>query len=234
MNTPPSTPEQVVGGLARCLVILATSVLGACLTFDSYLDPAYTRYSLEGQAPGVLPERVGLRVRYQANDVEDPVRSGVGYERIRSLIERSGVSSVISPEALTVSDPVLVVDIDHRFDAERSFRAGMVTGMAMGSTRVKNSVRDEFSVALKLIGGDQPDVVTQGLYEHAIVTTMTGGPPGIELIEYEAAFDRVMDDALARFVHDRRVAETRPTPVIVLPEPPDLSEGEEGNRPAMR
>ena len=33
-----------------------------------------------------------------------------------------------------------------------------------------------------------------------------------------------MDDALAKFVHDRQVAANRPTAVIVLPEPPDLSE----------
>ncbi len=227
MNAPRFLSEACGYVLGRCrsaAVVALVVSLGACATFDSYLDPAYTRYTLQNHPPEVLPDRIGLQVSYQANGVVDPTRAELAHGRVKTLIEQAGVSAVVPVEQSEGALSVLDVHVDHRFDADQAVRAGVATGASMGLDLATNAVRDEFSIGLKLLGDDDEGRVTQGLYEHAIVTTMKGGPPGIELVEYDIAFDRIMDDALAKFVHDRQVAANRPTAVIVLPEPPDLSE----------
>ncbi|MEN8819951.1 MAG: hypothetical protein ABF271_02490 [Abyssibacter sp.] len=204
--------------LAVCLL---ASIAG-CVTLDSYPDPAYTRYSLTDHPPGSLPPEVALEVAYRVNDQPAPQQAARARDRVIHLLSRASMAQVALPERVEPGTTTLRLRIDQRFDPAQARNAGASTGASLGA--VDNRVRDEFSIAVELVEPGQTQAAPVGIYEHAIVTDVEDISVDVPLQEYADALDAVLDDALARFVADRQRAMQRPSPVIVLPEGPDLSE----------
>ena len=199
------------------------AALAGCVTLDSYPDPAYSRDSLADHPPGSLPAQLTLRVDYRVNGEPAPAQAERARNRVIHLLSQAGQAQVALPEQADTNTPQLRLRIDQRFDPEQAREAGASTGATLGA--VDNRVRDEFSVAIELVGGvDQQPLSPIGLYEHAIVTDVEDVTLDVPLLEYADALEAVLDDVLARFVADYQRAQSRPSPVIVLPEGPDLSE----------
>jgi hypothetical protein len=164
-------------------VVLALATTG-CLAAKSYVDPtlgrtSYSDFQPQGRAKaGRASSRIPDEGKAEPSEVEPPERQGI--DRLEIVMDNFG-------------------------DAGAAVAKGIGTGLTLGLAG--STVTDGYVFLATYTPLGKAPVTKE--YRHAIHSTVgvKAGPPGLEPMSVQAAFDRVLEELVLRLLLDLRVGE---------------------------
>lgn len=182
--------------LVLCLFGLT---LAACTS--SYVDPKYKNVSMSEIQSPAGKHRVRLSVAFQTNGKPNEYASKKIKERIKEVLEKTGVVEVVTDEDKAPAEELNIV-MNNFGDMGDAMAKGFGTGLTFGL--VGSMVTDGYSFEASYqpsAGGEAP--VTKR-YEHAIYTTVGNkqGPEGLTPLSVGEAFNTVLNDLIIVFLRD--------------------------------
>jgi hypothetical protein len=183
-----------VNRLLRTLVVVSSvSLLSACVTPHSYVDPQYRKASYEQIHRPTEAIPVTLQIQFQRNGKPLPAVDS----ELRGHVERAlRASAVFVPTAGAASS--VTVTANNIADLAAARAKGFGTGLTFGAAGSHVDDNYEFSCSFT-----DPSRSPQTLvYQHAIHSTIGNaeGPSGLSATTPADAFGRVVEDVMINFV----------------------------------
>lgn len=173
--------------------------LAACTS--SYVDPKYKNVSMSEIQNPVSKHRIRLSIEFQTNGKPNEYASKKVKERIKEVLEKTGVVEVAADEDKALAEELRIV-MNNFGDMGDAAAKGFGTGLTFGL--VGSMVTDgySFEATYQPSAGGQAAVTKH--YEHAIYTTVGNkeGPAGLTPLSVGEAFNTVLNDLIIVFLRD--------------------------------
>jgi hypothetical protein len=190
-------------GRIRCrlaaLLLLVPLSLSACIAPTSYVDPDFPQSDLARLAPNREPKPVALLVEFKSKGATRATATQTVRSRIFEIMGTSKQFGAIEIDQPT-TDRRLFITIDNVGDTGDAKAKGFATGLTLGL--VGNTVTDLYVMQTAFQVPGRPPI--NGSYKHALHTTIgnASGPPGLQGYTIADAFNRVLDQLIAKLITD--------------------------------
>lgn len=179
------------------IVVASVSMLSACISTRSYVDPQYRKASYDSIQRLSTPIPVKLETQFQRNGEPLPAADA----EFRMHVERTlFASQVLKPTTDADVSATLGVTVNNIGDVAAAVAKGFGTGLTLGAAG--SVVDDNYEFKFTFHNGTNQQ--TQTAYRHAIHTTIgnAAGPVGVMPTTLVEAFGHVVEDAVLNFLKE--------------------------------
>lgn len=184
--------------LRRLLLLVLVSLLGACASPRSFVDPSFPKVGYDEIPKPSQARKLSLSVQFQ--------RNGERFENPEQLLRDSTervlrATGLVAPVTQGAEGSIHVV-VNNIADIGGAVGKGIGTGLTFGLAG--STVTDAYEMQISIVAGGK--TFTRTAVKHALHTAVgrTSIPEGVETMPPNAAFERVLEQMLLRVLKEYR------------------------------
>ncbi len=176
-------------------ILLALSASG-CMSTKSYVDPMHADAIYESLERTETPHRLKVEVQFQRSGKHYPKVDDELRDHVERILRATGFAVPVTEGAVGE----LSITVNNVADMGDAVAKGVGTGLTFGLAG--NLVTDHYEMTASLTMGGQ--LINSASYNHALHTTIgnKSGPEGLEPMTPSAAFGKVVEQLVIKFVGD--------------------------------